>query len=203
MSARGRCADNAGRTSFRDSFPPYRATTDRLTMIVQTTGKFKIFATRFGIEAGACRPKGRHIRIAGSVHKMVKRPSGLPDGRRGSGISRPAWLQAPYCLRQPTASGKPCTGRRPRTVGTGLSIPAQSGKRTGTGRAPEVRWFGSWPPATVRGLPRVVPKTDGAAFQPGQIQSGRHGGETAHPAHQAPNVGSLVRSVFEHDGSTR
>lgn len=55
--------------------------------------------------------------------------------------------------------------------------------------------------AAERGLSGVVPKADGAAVAPGQVQLGRYGGETAHSAQQLPNVCPLVRSVFEHDGS--
>lgn len=71
----------SGTDQFQGQLSSFRATTDRSIMIVQTTGKFKIFATRIDLEAGASRsqascPLGPPV----PLHKTVNGPFVLAGG---------------------------------------------------------------------------------------------------------------------------
>ena len=65
----------SGTDQFQGQLSSFRATTDRSIMIVQATDKFKIFATRIGLEAGASRPHAScPLGLPVPLHKAVEGP---------------------------------------------------------------------------------------------------------------------------------
>lgn len=65
----------SGTDQFQGQLSSFRATTDRSIMIVQATDKFKIFATRIGLEAGASRSHAScPLGLPVPLHKTVEGP---------------------------------------------------------------------------------------------------------------------------------
>ena len=123
----------SGTDQFQGQLSSFRATTDRSIMIVQATGKFKISATRIGLEAGANRPQAScPLGVPVPLHKTWMDHACLLEGRRGV---RKSWSFSVEVCREtcpvqpmPTETGAVmANGNRMALARFGLAVSLQSG----------------------------------------------------------------------------